>query len=251
MKSVIVALPAVAAVLLTTVFATQARAIVGGAEHDGALAQASVMVLSSNGGVCSAVVVAPDVVLTAAHCVTGAAEHRVHFRDETGEPVLITPSAKAVHPGYDAKAVEARRRSIDLALLRIPGKLPARFRTAVLSTAHPRAGEPVTVGGYGLAREGDPKTTGTFRTAGLTVVEPYGASSILLWTQGKGAMGACQGDSGGPMTAGDAVVAVTSWSSPAKGQGCGGTTQGILLGPQKSWIDRILAGWNRKAGWNE
>ena len=32
----------------------------------------SVMVLSSNGGVCSAVVLAPDVVLTAAHCVTGA-----------------------------------------------------------------------------------------------------------------------------------------------------------------------------------
>src|SRR5690606_31139132 len=119
-------------------------------------------------GVCSAVVVAPDVVLTAAHCVTGATEHRVHFRDEAGEPVLITPAAKAVHPGYDAKAVETRRRSIDLALVRIPEKLPARFRTAVLGMAQPRAGEPVTVSGYGLAREGDPKTTGTFRSAGLT-----------------------------------------------------------------------------------
>jgi len=251
MKSVIAALPAVAAALLTGLFATQARAIVGGTEHDGPLARASVMVLSSNGGVCSAVVVAPDVVLTAAHCVTGAAEHRVHFRDEAGEPVLITPSAKAVHPGYDAKAVEARRRSIDLALVLIPEKLPARFRTAVLGAAQPRAGEAVTVGGYGLAREGDPKTTGTFRTAALTTVEPYGASSILLWAQGKGAVGACQGDSGGPMTTGDAVVAVTSWSSPVKGRGCGGTTQGILLGPQRAWIDRTLAGWKRKAEWNE
>ena len=110
-----------------------AQAIVGGAEDDGPLARASVMVLSSNGGVCSAVVLAQDVVLTAAHCVTGAAEHRVHFRDEAGQPVLIVPAAKAVHPGYDAKAIETRQRSIDLALVRIPEPLPARFERATLT----------------------------------------------------------------------------------------------------------------------
>lgn len=228
-----------------------ARAIVGGAEDQGPLSRASVMVLSSNGGVCSAVVVAPDVVLTAAHCVTGAAEHRVHFRDEAGGPILIVPAAKAVHPGYDAKAIAARRRSIDLALLRLPEPLPGRFGTAALGTAQPRAGEGVKVGGYGLSREGEAKTTGTFRIADLAVVEPYGPSSILLWSQGAGAMGACQGDSGGPMASGLAVVAVTSWSSAAKGRSCGGITQGILVGPQRNWIDRILTGWNRAARWNE
>ncbi|MFL4992824.1 MAG: trypsin-like serine protease, partial [Microvirga sp.] len=97
--------------LALSLVATQANAIVGGAEDEGPLARQSVMVLGSNGGVCSAVVLAKDVVLTAAHCVTGAAEHRVHFRDETGEPVLITPAAKAVHPGYNAKAIETRQRS--------------------------------------------------------------------------------------------------------------------------------------------
>jgi hypothetical protein len=94
--------------LALSLAATGAKAIVGGAEDQGPLARQSVMVLSSKGGVCSAVVVARDVVLTAAHCVTGAAEHRVHFRDEAGEPVLIAPSAKAVHPGYNAKAIETR-----------------------------------------------------------------------------------------------------------------------------------------------
>src|SRR3712207_4439328 len=89
--------------------ATGAHAIVGGQPDEGSLSRQSVMVLSSNGGVCSAVVLAPDVVLTAAHCVTGAAEHRVHFRDEAGGPVLIVPSAKAVHPGYNAKAIETRQ----------------------------------------------------------------------------------------------------------------------------------------------
>lgn len=239
-----------ALLLATLMSATAAEAIVGGAEDQGPLARRSVMVLSSNGGVCSAVVVAPDVVLTAAHCVTGAAEHRVHFRDEAGEPVLIVPAAKAVHPGYDAKAIEGRRRSIDLALVRVPEPLPKRFEAAPLSMTGPGKGEAVTVGGWGLARKDDPKTTGTFRTAALTVVEPYGPSRILLWSKGTGAMGACQGDSGGPMTAGDAVVAITSWSTAAQGQGCGGITQGILVGPQRAWIDQTLASWKRTAQWN-
>ncbi|MGO4572810.1 S1 family peptidase [Microvirga sp. 2TAF3] len=241
----------VATILATVLSATGACAIVGGAEDRGPLSRTTVMVLSSNGGVCSAVVVGRDVVLTAAHCVTGAAEHRVHFRDEAGSPMLIAPAAKAVHPGYDAKAIETRRRSIDLALVRIPEALPARFERALLGTAHPRKDETVTVGGYGLAREGEAKTTGTFRIANLKVVEPYGPSQILLWSQGTGAMGACQGDSGGPMASDGAVVAITSWSSAAKGRGCGGMTQGILLGPQRPWIDRTLEGWNRAAQWNE
>lgn len=236
--------------LALSLIATQAQAIVGGAEDDGPLARRSVMVLSSNGGVCSAVVLAKDVVLTAAHCVTGAAEHRVHFRDETGEPVLIAPSAKAVHPGYNAKAVETRQRSVDLALVRIPEALPARFERATLTAAKVPENSAVTVGGYGLSREGDAKTSGTFRTAALTAVEPYGPSRILLWAEGSGTASACQGDSGGPMASGPSVAAITSWSSPSKGRSCGGVTQGILVGPQRTWIDRILSGWNRAAVWN-
>ncbi len=229
---------------------TGAHAIVGGAADEGPLSRQSVMVLSSNGGVCSAVVLAKDVVLTAAHCVTGAAEHRVHFRDETGEPVLITPSAKAVHPGYDAKALRTRRRSIDLALVRIPEALPARFTQATLTASKPAKGEPVTVGGYGLAREGDAKTSGTFRTVMLKAIEPHGPSRILLWSEGSGAAGACQGDSGGPMASENSVASITSWSSPAQGRSCGGITQGILVGPQREWIDGILKGWNRAASWS-
>lgn len=237
--------------LALSLVATGAQAIVGGAEDQGPLARRSVMVLSSNGGVCSAVVVARDVVLTAAHCVTGADEHRVHFRDEAGEPVLIVPSAKAVHPGYNAKAIETRQRSIDLALVRVPQALPERFERATLSAARPGKNETITVGGYGLSRDGDARTTGTFRTASLTVTEPYGPSKILLWLQGKGVVGACQGDSGGPMASGTAVTAITSWSAPARGRSCGGTTQGILLGPQKEWIDRTLKRWDRAALWSD
>jgi hypothetical protein len=229
---------------------TGAHAIIGGAADEGPLSRQSVMVLSSNGGVCSAVVLAPDVVLTAAHCVTGAAEHRVHYRDETGEPVLIVPAAKVVHPGYNAKAIETRQRSIDIALVRTPEALPSRFERATLSAGKVPENTFVTVGGYGLAREGDAKSTGTFRTASLTAVEPYGPSRILLWAEGSGTASACQGDSGGPMASGTVVAAITSWSAPARGKSCGGLTQGILVGPQREWIDRVLKGWNRAALWS-
>lgn len=219
-----------------------AGAIVGGAE---APAGGAVMVLSSNGGVCTGLVLAPDTVLTAGHCVAAGREHRVHFRDDAGAPVLVEVSGRAVHPGYDAGAASGRRKSIDLALLRTATPLPPRFAPVTLSAALSRAGERLTLAGYGAARAGDPRSTGTYRSVGLPVIEPYGPSRILVWLKGDAA-GGCQGDSGGPITGPDgAVLALAAWI----GGTCGGLTQGVLVGPQRGWIDRVLDGWGRGARW--
>lgn len=255
--------------------AGEAAAVVGGVEDTGALSRAAVMVLSSRGGMCSAVVVARDAVLTAAHCAgtTGSAgsagatdaggaggaagriEYRVHFRDEAGAPVLISPAAIAVHPGYAADAVAARRPSVDLALLRLPEPLPARFEAATLAAASPGAGSTLVLGGYGVLREGDARSTGTFRSAKLAVTEPYGPSRILVWLKGDNT-GACLGDSGGPVAirspdGADTVVAVTAWAKgPRKGgRDCGDLSQAVRLGPERDWIDRTLAAWGRSARW--
>jgi hypothetical protein len=226
-----------------------ARAIVGGAEDEGPLARQTVMVLSSKGGVCSAVIVAADAVLTAAHCATGAPQHRVHWKDEDGAPQLVEPSGVAIHPGYDSKAVEARRRSIDLALVRLPQNLPDRFAAAKLSGTDPAAGARVTFGGYGVARSGDARSTGTFRSVALPAAEPYGKSAILVWADGGGKAGACTGDSGGPVALGEAVFAVATWVGDRRSGACGAYSQGVLLGPQRDWIDRTLAGWGKRARW--
>ncbi|WP_410824701.1 trypsin-like serine protease, partial [Methylobacterium oryzisoli] len=138
------------ATVLLLLAAPAAHAVTGGREDPAnPLAGASVMVLSSRGGVCSAVVLARDAVLTAAHCAAGSAEHRVHFRDEAGAPVLVPLAGVNVHPGYDAGAISGRRRSIDLALLRVATPLPARFSVATLGETPPRAGASLTLGGYG------------------------------------------------------------------------------------------------------
>lgn len=45
------------------------------------------------------------------------------------------------------------------------------------------------------------------------------------------------------------VVAVTAWGGTAGPSGCGGLAQGVLLAPQRSWIDGVLAGWGARARW--
>lgn len=242
--------PALVAALLLAV-ASPAGAVVGGSAEPHALARSGVMVLNSRGGVCSALVLAPDVVLTAGHCASGAQTHRVHFKDEAGAPVLVEPAAIVVHPGYSAGAEKTRRRSVDLALMRLPSPLPSRFGTATLASRTAAKGETVTVGGFGVAREGDGRSSGTFRTTGLTIVEPYGPGRILLWAAPTGGIaGACQGDSGGPITDdGGATLAVTSWARGTGGRGCGELTQGVLVAPQRGWIDATLSRWSRTAAW--
>ncbi|CAO4141664.1 Peptidase S1 domain-containing protein [Methylorubrum thiocyanatum] len=234
-----------AAALAILLGAAPAQAIVGGREGAGIPGAASaVMVLTSGGGVCSGVVVAPDAVLTAGHCVAGVGENRVHYRDAAGRPVLAEVAARLLHPAYDGDAIRGRTRSIDLALLRTRDPLPARFAPAPLSAAMPRAGQSVTLAGYGAARGNDRRSIGRYRGAALSVVEPYGPSRILVWLKAPGA-GGCQGDSGGPILDGEAVVALAAWVKDV----CGGLTQGILLGPQRDWIDRTLSGWGVTARW--
>lgn len=232
-----------------------ASAVVGGREG-GPLAGATVMVLNARGGVCTGIVLSRRAILTAAHCADSRVDLRIHWR-EGGEPVLVEPAAIALHPEFNAKSVTNRQRSIDLALVKLSAPLPARFSPATLVDGGlPRAGSPVTLSGYGVAREGEAKTTGTYRSAALATVEPYGPGKILLWasdpaTGGKrpGA-GACQGDSGGPIVAGsDGVVAVSSWSTGPSGKQCGLLSQGVLVAPQRGWIDRTLAGWGESADW--
>lgn len=232
-----------------------AGAVVGGREG-GPAAGSTLMVLNARGGVCTGIVLSARAVLTAGHCADGGTELRVHWK-EAGEPILVRPAAVSLHPEFDAKAITARRRSIDLALVRLAEPLPARFAPASLADGPtPRTGAVVTLAGYGVSREGEARSTGTYRSAGLGVVEPYGPGRVLVWTADpdgagkKPGAGACQGDSGGPMLLGDGTVfAVTSWSTGAQGRQCGLLSQGVLLGPQRNWLDRTLAGWGEAASW--
>ena len=81
------------------------------------------------------------------------------------------------------------------------------------------------------------------------MIEPFGASRILVWAQGAPGTGVCLGDSGGPIAGESGIFAVATWSRGAGGKACGALSQGVLVGPQRDWIDRTLAAWGRPARW--
>lgn len=239
---------AIAMFIAPAVLPFPALAVVGGREG-GSMAAETLMVLNDRGGVCSAIVAAPDIVLTAGHCVGAPASLRVHYRDGNGEAVLLQPRASERHPSFQGDAVASRRASVDLGMIRLAKPLPEHFLPATLHAGtQPRAGASVEVSGYGVSRADDQRSTGHYRSAELTVAEPYGPGKILLWAQRRGA-GACQGDSGGPMAQGRSVVAVTAWSSGDARTRCGSMTQGVLLGPQRAWLDAVAARWDRSLRW--
>ena len=226
-----------------------AQALVGRATPDAADANHIVMVLASErgkAGFCSGVVLAPDVVLTAAHCVPLGADLRIHFRDETGAPILLGVTDVARHPLYQADAARRRRRSIDLALVRLATPLPARFSpTALDESAAVAVGDRFKLAGFGVSREGVETTAGVLRAGVLVVREPL--SHILLWANdptGRG-LGACSGDSGAPILSldGSRVVAIVDWATGTGAQTCGALTQATFVAPQREWINRTLALW--------
>ena len=233
------------------ILATPANAVVGPSTEGGPLSAHVLMILkrqANAAGFCSGVVIAPDVVLTAAHCVSDKGNLKVHFRDAAGQPVLLEVAAVAVHPGYHADAQKSRVRTVDLALVKSAAPLPAQFVPAQLDEAGIwTPGQGFVLAGFGLSREGDGKTGGTLRLGALEARAPV--SKLLLWTKdaGNSGTGACTGDSGAPIfDAGRSrVVAITAWADGAGKALCGSLTQGTLVAPVRGWIEGVLQQWRQ------
>lgn len=229
-----------------------ASAIVGRSTEGGPLAASVLMVLNRAGpvaGFCSAIVVAQDAVLTAAHCVPPGASIKLH-RADGGAPTLLDVAAVERHPGYRADAIARRERSVDLALVRLAAPLPSLFHPVVLGQgADVAVGQPFRLAGFGVQREGEPTSSGTLRVMTAVAVSPV--STLLLWARDPHAAGggACTGDSGGPVlpAADDRVVGVIAWSAGTGDARCGALTQAVWIGPQRGWIDTVLARWARSS----
>src|SRR5438105_6059190 len=114
--------PLALAATLLLALAAPARAIIGGQEAGADLSAHVVMLSSDRGSFCSAVVIAPDLLLTAGHCVRAGANYRL-LTYAQGRPVLSELGAIAVHPGFDESAYEGRKFIVDLALVQLKAPL--------------------------------------------------------------------------------------------------------------------------------
>lgn len=237
--------------LLMLLAAQPSLALVGPAREAPELRPYVVIVLNRNGSsasFCSASVIAPNVVLTAAHCVTTSDDTKVFFRDEDGGAITLDVASIALNPGYRPDAIRRRLVSIDLALVRLAQPLPDGFTPIALAKSiGPVVGQRFRIAGFGVADETAGRTGGVLRQGELVASGPK--SAILLWLTdpNREGLGACTGDSGAPVFAIDTprLVAVAVWAKGENGRFCGALTQAVLIAPQRGWIDAILRAWSQ------
>lgn len=231
-----------------------AHAIVGGgAPSTDGVARSVVTIVGSRGNFCTGALVAPNLVLTAAHCVPPGADYKIVEYGPDRQPALQDVKRAAIHPGFNMQAMTGHRATADVALLQMAA--PAKGKTpSVLGmpTIPIVVGSRFTIAGIGVTVRGDGKSGGTIRVAGLVAIGRPGTLQIrLVDPVGQGTregLGACTGDSGGPVfedkPGGPVIVGVVSWSTGPNGSaGCGGMTGVTPLTLYRDWILQTARQW--------
>jgi secreted trypsin-like serine protease len=231
--------------------ASQTR-VIGGREAGPHPFMAGLMDEGGSQAYCGGSFIAPDVVLTAAHCVQGApARMRVsaglHDNSAHGRVNTISVAAVRIHPDYGPDQAMQN----DLALLFLapydPRVLPGPVAPIALNADPdlPRAdGGLATVIGWGnTSSYGDVFADG-LHEAEVPIIPRAQCASAYPGITGKqicagdfarGGVDSCQGDSGGPLVAGGVLVGVVSF-----GEGCAQAKQpGVYtrVAAFKGWIE--------------
>jgi Trypsin len=243
--------PTIAALAL---LASPAYAIVGGGvpTADG-VGRSVITIVGSRGNFCTGALIAPRVVLTAAHCVQPGADYKIVDYGADRQPKLQDVKSVAVHPAFNMEAMQSHRATADVALLQLAapatGKSPSVLGVPDIPIV---VGRRFTIAGIGVTVRDDGKSGGIVRVAGLVVIGKPGTLQIrLVDPVGQGTrdgMGACTGDSGGPAfedkPGGPVIVGVVSWSTGPNGSaGCGGITGVTPLTLYRDWLLQTARQW--------
>ena len=238
--------PALAFALVVSL-AAPAAAVVGGApEVPDPTSQPEVMIVGSGGTFCSGVAIAPDLVLTAAHCIAANTTYKLVEGGPDRKPVFKDVAKVARHPQFSLKTMLAHRATADVALLKLVRPLTVRPAPLLPTRARVAPGEKFILRGYGAAVDGDGNSAGRLREASLIATGQPGNLQLRLIDPkapaARGGVGACTGDSGAPVyqetPSGLAIYGVMSWATAPGGEsGCGGLTGVTPLELYRSWIE--------------
>jgi hypothetical protein len=221
-----------------------AAALVGGAPlADQVIARHVVMIVGGQ-NVCTGVAIAPDLVLTAAHCVLGNGKYRL-VTVEGRRSAMKDVASVSPHPQFSPRADAP-----DVALVKLVTP-PAPSLTPVVFSdrrAPPSVGDRFIVAGFGVGVQGDRRTAGKLRAATLVVTDRPSSQQLSLVDPQKlgesAGLGVCNGDSGGPVLdeRDRTLFGVVSWSARTDGEPVCGFLSGIIpLVRYRHWISDTAA----------
>lgn len=258
------ALPTLALAVLT-LMATPAWAILQGAasRDSNGLRRSVVSIESSDGELCSGVIVGPDLVLTAAHCMTDRAAYRVTALNRAFRQQRFNVAAVAIHPTFVPGTTPRTQPGTDLAIVKLDRPLGPDFLPLNPAQAgRIEVGDDVTIAGYGVLSERARRTARTLRQTNLVSLGPIEVRNRVLIVVDRARLaetagaGACRGDSGGPILAatqsGYLLYGITSWSSgplrSSRPSACGGLTAVTPVADHLGWIVASMRGLDSFAG---
>jgi hypothetical protein len=220
-----------------------------------------VRIESTEGEICSGTLIAPDLVLSAAHCVMRPAGYTVISVDRGFRQHRTPVITATMHPDFVPGTTPEEQPGVDLALLKLERPLGADYvpldprGAAAIDT-----GAPVDIAGFGVVAENRRGSARVLRLAHLVSIGSLQVANRVTVVTDRQRMaetsgaGACLGDSGGPILAGGPggyrIVGVVSWSSGALQQGarrtaCGGFTAVTPVAEHAGWISARAAELSR------
>ncbi|MDO8399987.1 MAG: trypsin-like serine protease [Bradyrhizobium sp.] len=208
-----------------------ASALVGADIADRTVQRFTVVVAGAKGR-CSGVVLAPDIVLTAAHCVRRGERFQIGGNFGGGYQAGLGPVAGIVqHPLYTSGDAG----SPDLAILKLATPLPDRFVPAVLNPRVPGVGDDLIVAGYGKSAATDSGASVVLRMV-LQRVSQSIRGWVVLTSVGEDAANAGPGDSGGPVFAYRGMHSLVGLMVGVSGK----RTKAVALAAHTDWIRETM-----------